>query len=254
MKPVRISRLKRMGQSPAHYRGAEDMDEYHLERGDAVHSIVLGGKKVVAYPGPVRRGKEFEAFRAAHPGEIILTKAEEAKANAMAEAVMRHGPAVEVLAGRAEVELDWKFLGRACQSHIDVLEPRGRHITELKTTRCAAKSAFEWQALKLGYNAQVAFYDEAVRSSGLGRPEAHYFVAVESAPPYVVAVRRLTDRALEQGRRAFRLWFERLLACEAADHWPGYCEAIEDHDNPVEDDLDLVFPAEANDDDDAEAA
>lgn len=252
MKPVRISRLKRIGQSPAHYKGAEDMDEYHLERGDAVHSIVLGGRKVVAYPGPVRRGKEFDAFAAAHKGDIILTKAEEAKANAMAEAVLRNTNAVEVLAGITEVEIDWSLLGRRCQSHLDVLGPHGKHITELKTTKCAAKTAFEWQALKLGYNAQVAFYDEAVRSSGRGQPEAHYFVAVESAPPYVVAVRRLTDRALEQGRRAFRLWFERLLTCEAADHWPGYCEAIEDHDNPVEDEVELVFPAAA--DDDAEAA
>lgn len=243
MKPVRLSRLKLIGRSPAHYKGAEDQDEYHLERGDGLHSVLLGGKKVMAYPGPVRRGKEYDAFVRDNPGALILTKTEEAKVSAMAAAVRRNPVAMSVLKGQHELEVDWTLLDRPCQSHIDVLGPGGRYITELKSAKSSKPLDMMWQAMKLGYNAQLAFYDEAVRTLGLGAPEAHYVVAVESAPPFVVTVLRLTDRALDQGRRAFRLWFERLLACEAADHWPGYCEAIEDLDLPVEDDVELVFPA-----------
>jgi hypothetical protein len=51
---------------------------------------------------------------------------------------------------------------------------------------------------------------------------------------------RLTARALEQGQRSYRLWFERLLTCEAADAWPAYCESVVDLDVPDEE-TDLVF-------------
>jgi hypothetical protein len=251
MKPVRISRLKLFGKSAAHYKGAEDQDEYHLERGDGLHSVLLGGKRVIAYPGAVRRGKEYDAFVKDNPGALILTKTEEAKVNAMAASVRRHPVAMRVLKGQHELEVDWTFLGRPCQSHIDVLGPGGAYVTELKSAKSSKPLDIMWQSLRLGYNAQLAFYDEAVRTLGLGKPTDHYVVAVESAPPFVVTVLRLTDRALDQGRRAFRLWFEQLLACEEADRWPGYCEAIEDLDLPVEDDVELVFPAAADDDQEA---
>jgi hypothetical protein len=248
--PVRFHRLKLIARSPQHYLGYSEEQAVHLERGEAFHSVVLGGKRVTFYPGPVRRGKEYEAFAGANPGALILTRTEYDKVMPMAEAVLKHGLAMEVLAGKHEVEVAWSYLGRQCGSRIDCIGPEGAWVTELKSTRDASLGRFQWQALRMGWNAQLAFYGEAVRASGLGKPAAHFVVAVESAPPHVVAVRRLTDRALDQGRRAFRLWFERLLVCEASDHWPGYCEDIEDLDHPIEDDVGLVFPG----DDDAEAA
>lgn len=247
MKPVRISHLKQMGRSPAHWKGAEDSETYAMERGGALHSVLLGGKPVTFYPGPVRRGKEYDAFAKAHAGEIILTAGDYHKVTMMATSVRANPHAMNVLLGRHEVEVDWSFLGRACQSHVDVIGPDGRWVTELKSTNDASLNRSQWQALRMGWYTQLAFYDEAIRRANLGAPEAHYIVMVEQAPPYVVAVRRVTPRALLEGTKAWRLWFERLLACEAADHWPGYCEEIEAMDWPVEEDLDLVFPDAADD-------
>lgn len=241
MKPVRFSQLKNMARSPAHYIGSVTEETAAIERGGALHSIVLGGAQVMFYPGAVRRGKEWDAFQAANDGAMILTRSEYDKVMPMADSVRRNANAMMVLKGQHEVEVDWSLLGRACQSHVDCVGINGEWVTELKSTRDASPARFMWQSLRMGYNAQLAFYDQAVRASKLGKPNAHYVVAVESAPPFVVTVMRLTDKALDQGRRAFRLWFERLLACEAADQWPGYCDAIEDLDVP-EEDVELVFP------------
>ena len=62
-------------------------------------------------------------------------------------------------------------------------------------------------------------------------------LAVESTAPYVVTVFRVTERALEQGRRTYRLWFERLMACEEADEWPGYVQSVVPLDVPESDEV-----------------
>jgi hypothetical protein len=241
MEPVHFTRLKLMGRSPAHYHEADQEEAYHLERGSAVHSLVLGGAKVLGYPGKVRRGKEWEAFEAEHPDAIILTGNEFEKAEAIAKAVRAHPLAMQVLRGQHEQVVDWKYLGRACQSRVDVIADE--HIAELKTTMNADPSKFTFQALRLAYHAQLAFYAQAVTASGLGSPQAAYVVAVESSAPYAVTVMRMTPRTLELGARLCRLWMERLLACEAADRWPAYCESIVELDIP--EDFELNFAEEA---------
>lgn len=237
---VRFSRLKLMALSPAHYLEAAQRETYSKERGSALHSLVLGGKRVLAYPGKVRRGKEFDAFVAANTNAQILTKSDYARAEGMAASVRRHKRAMQVLAGQHEVELDWKFLGRDCQSHIDVIGGGGEWVCELKSAVSSQPDRFAWHAKKFAYNAQLAFYWEAVLQSGLGVPRDAFVVAVESAPPYVVTVMRLTGQALDLGRRSFRLWMERLLGCEAANEYPGYAQDIVPLDIP-DDDAPLVF-------------
>jgi hypothetical protein len=242
--PVRFSNLKLMALSPAHYHAALVKETYSIERGRALHSIILGGQRVIGYPGKVRRGKEYNAFCAANADAQVLTLGDFDKAVAMAEAVFAHPRAMEVLAGRHELEVDWTFLGRRCQSHIDVLGPAGEYVTELKSTVSSNPDKFSWQAQRMAYFPQVAYYREAVLQAGLGVPRHVYFVAVEQVPPHVVTVMEVTEHALEMGAKAVRLWFERLLGCEAANDWPGYVQDIVPLDTPVEDEPDLVFGPE----------
>ncbi|HYF25325.1 MAG TPA: hypothetical protein VD931_06265, partial [Baekduia sp.] len=54
---------------------------------------------------------------------------------------------------------------------------------------------------------------------------------------------RLTSRALEQGERLWRLWFERFQVCEQSGYWPAYAESVVDLDVP--DDVELTFSDEA---------
>jgi hypothetical protein len=246
--PLRYSRLKLIGQSPAHYHAAVDKDTYPIERGRALHSLVLGGTRVIGYPGKVRAGKVWEAFQAEHAGKLILTGNDFAKTRAMADAVLRHPVAMQVLAGQCELEIDWTFMGRKCQSHLDALGPGGRIVGELKSTVSSNPDRFMWQAHRMGYFGQVAFYMDAVRAAGLGDPTDAYFVAVEATEPHVVSVMRVAEDALEMGRKTVRLWMERLLACEAANDWPGYVQGVVDLHAPSED-VELTF----GDDDSAPA-
>lgn len=222
--PVRFSNLKHMARSPLHYRTAV-LDSIHETRsmrvGYGVHSRVLGASPHVVYEGD-RRGKAWDAFKAEHWGARILTSGEDDDARRIADAVKAHPRAVELLDGKRELEIGWAWLGRDCMSHLDVLGD-GR-IADLKITSAGPPEKFRWHALRSGWHAQLAFYRRAAKSIGVDAKEC-YLIAVEDKSPYAVTVRVLTERALAAGDKLCRLWMERLLSCEAADHWPAYCES-----------------------------
>lgn len=232
--PVRFSHLKLMALSPAHYHAWADKETPAIERGRALHSIILGGQRVTYYPGKVRRGGEYDAFCKENHDAHVLNKGDFDKVCAMADAVFANKRAMEVLAGQHELEVDWEYLGRKCQSHIDCLGPGGEWITELKSTVSSSPAKFAYQAAHMGYFAQVAYYRAAVLQAQLGVPRTVYFVAVEQAPPHVVTVMEVAPHALESGAKSVRAWFERLLSCEAANDWPGYVQDIVPLDTPDE--------------------
>lgn len=247
--PVRYSFLKLMAKSPAHYRNAVDTDtggtigRYTRERGSALHSILLGGPPVIEYTGKQRRGKAWEEFRKLHPEDAhILTAAEYKKTHAMAASVNRNANARALMKGSHEKELNWEWLGRKCQSHIDILG--NQHIAELKSCESSSPERFRWMAIKYGYHAQLAFYRMAVDwYDGANVALPCYVIAVESAAPHPVSTFRLTEELLRKGEMLCRSWMEQLLVCEESNNWPGYTNAITDMDAP-EDDTDIVFPDE----------
>lgn len=226
IEPVHISRLKHIARSPAHYRYALDHPPTSktLTFGSAVHSLVLGGKSVVPYSDR-RAGKEWEAFAGAHHDAYILSDKDYARADAMATAVLLDPLAASWLNwGSHEVKIDWETCGRACQSTLDVLGHD--FVCDLKTTRSSDPNRFQWDARRMGYAAQLAFYCDAA-SFKTGRTfERAYIIAVESEPPHVVTPFEITPRLLEQGRQQCRAWLERLLSCEASNEWPGYAQHV----------------------------
>lgn len=87
--PVRFSHLRAYGRSAMHGHHArltEAAQTVSMERGTAVHALVFGNRQVCGYPGPTRRGKDYDAFVAEHPDAEILTGAEFDKARRMADA------------------------------------------------------------------------------------------------------------------------------------------------------------------------
>lgn len=246
MLPLRFHHLKALGRSPAHAKlvldGEEAEQTASMERGSALHHMVFGTRPVIAYPGAVRRGKEWEAFRAGHPDCEILAGSDYERVQGMAEAVRAHADAMQVLEGVHESTIMFDILGRRARVTPDCRAPE--HVAELKSTTCSDPMRFQWQAIKLGYHCQLVWQLDGVALSGLGQPKKAYVVAVESSAPYPVTVLRLTDRALDQGRRQVRLWLERFLACEKWDTWPGYVESIVDLDVPDDEELPLTYGTE----------
>ena len=233
MKPVHYSRLHLMAKSPAHYKAAETYpreDTLSMRIGRLVHSLVLGGDYVV-YDG-TRRGKAWDAFVAENEKRDIVTASEFATAEPVATAVKANDNAMRLLTGDLEIRREWSVAGRAVAGRLDCLG--AGFVTDLKTTTNAEPGWFARQAIRMGYHAQLAWYLDGAAFPTEARA---FIVAVETTPPNVVTCFELSPRALDMGRRTYRLWMERLLVCEASDTWPGYVESIIPLDSPEDETL-----------------
>ncbi len=243
--PVRHSRLKRMAQSPAHAYSSvqlgDDWDDTLSKRlGRATHALVFG-QAVHTFTGKVRRGKEWDAFALEHRGECIVNEKERSKSEAVAKALRANPLAEQVLFAPGtlhEHRIDWTWMGRACRSTPDAHTKS--HLVDLKTARTADPVRFGYDAARMGYHAQLAFYEDAMKARYGYGPKAVYLVAIEPIEPYAVTVFEVTPNALDLGRRSNRLWMERWIGCEASNHWPAYSDCIVPFDvaNP---DVELIF-------------
>lgn len=221
MEPVRFSRLKLIGRSPAHYKASYGPPTQTMEIGTAVHEISLKNTPHVVYDG-VRRGKEWEKFQADQPaGVLIFNVRESEQAASMLASLRGNKDAMRVLEGEREVMRTWQINGRDCQGTPDVVSDK--FVTELKTGETSDPALFRYKVIRFSYHAQLAWYDE-----GIGGRRDRYIVAVENKPPYVTTVFRMTESSILAGQKLVRLWWERLMACEAANEWPGYCQSIVD--------------------------
>ena len=243
--PVRFSRLKRFSQSAAHYHAAcqwDDDDTLSRRIGRGAHAILFNTPLVVWHKR--RQGKAWEAFETEHAGREILTESEHLQALAIANAIRRHPIAAPLLFDGTALErsLSWKIDGRSCTGTPDSVGP-GR-VVDLKTARTTEPDRFTRQATWMHYHAQLAWYQDGLELAGKQRPAECYIVAVESVAPYAVTVLKLTERALDAGRKLNRLWWERLRACESANAWPPYAQSVIDFDVPDDDADRLIIDGE----------
>jgi hypothetical protein len=100
--------------------------------------------------------------------------------------------------------------------------PRDSNIIwDLKSCESAdEESAGKFVATYRGWF-QAAFYLHVANLIGLQR-EIFYFVMVEKAPPYAVAVYRVDPYHLEAADRIVKNDLQRLAECYASDKWPAY--------------------------------
>lgn len=244
--PVRFSALKNMALSPAHYLDSllHDGDDSLARRiGRGVHALLFG-LPVAVYEGKVRRGKEWEAFKANAAGEI-LNVTEHDQSRRVVDAIRNNADASALMFGadiKNEHKFMWRTLGRQCRGTPDAYGPR--HLVDLKTHRRQKPEKFVSSAAWMGYHGQLAWYQNGLRAEGLSTADDVYIVAVESVRPFPVTVYRLTDEALDLGNRMWRGWLEQLLGCEQSEQWPAYAQSVIPFH--VEQDTELVF---ANDGD-----
>lgn len=242
---VRFSRLKLFAKSAAHYLEHPQGESAALEKGTAVHAVLLGGREIIAWTQKTkptkkskggkqapRNGAEWEAFRAAHPRAVILLPREYEQINRQVAAVRADRKAMEALEGVKERTILFDMLGLECRSTPDTLAPT--HFAELKTCRSSDPFRFGWQVKSLCYHGQMAFHAEAIRRAKLGDGKIGYIVAVESTPPFPVTVFKMTESALEKGAKKIRFWMEQLKGCLASNQWPPYAQSIVDLDVPDE--------------------
>lgn len=233
-----ISNLKVLRDSPLKFK--HSMMTPHEETaamalGTAAHCAILEPSKIkaeyVLWDQGTRRGKEWEAFKAANTGKRILTVDEFEAINGMRKSVRTYAPAAPYLAeGEAEVSMTWTdaVTGRPCRGRIDWLtEMDGSAvIVDLKTTRSVALFTFGAQSARLGYHLQLAYYFDGFHSI-TGRYPEMKILAVESSAPYEPALFSIPEDVILQGREEYRNLLTRLAECELSNHWPPALEVEE---------------------------
>lgn len=242
---VRASLLKMFARSPAHAKhfidGGQNDETLSMRLGSGTHAMLFGTPEVVVYRGgefqpegakkpktysAVRSGAMWDAFELEHAGKVILNETEHAKAQAMATAIRCHPDADRLLFSPGTVHehlVEWLNGGRRCTGRLDSLGVNA--IADLKCVVDASPLRLPWQARKMGWVAQLAWYMDGVELAGM-EPRDGYLVAVENGPPFNVQAYRMTPEDLGFGRAQYNAWFDKLLECEAADTWPGYSDSI----------------------------
>lgn len=261
--PVRVSRLKKMALTPKHYfeacQGNVDEPTLAMRFGTLGHARLWPEAAVpyAIYDGE-RRGHAWKDFAAKHADKQIFTIKEVDRADDLAEAIDKHPDASKLVRlGEPERHIEWSYLDRAFSSRLDVYGPST--VVELKTCRSSHPDWFVRDGIRLGHHVQCAAYRLAVAHLTGKRPQDIdvVIVAAESARPHVVTVFEMEDDDLLQGERALRAWMERLLVCEAANHWPGYVEQRVRFHVPDPDEQALLFDDDednSTEDDERQAA
>lgn len=236
------SQLQPMMQSPLHYLHAlhvERTETPAMRLGTAAHVAVLEPDTwddcyVVA--GPMdRRTKEGKAAWAALQDDprVVLTEAEAATAQAMAEAVRAHPVAAGLLSsGAPEVVLRWQEEGRLCRGRADWLGDQ--HVIDLKTGRQDEPRWYGRTVAQRGIHGQLAGYRRgAAEAQGCPREWLEvYVVHVDSSPPHDVQVWRMGADVLEAGEALRGRLLRRLAECEASGVWPGAMPGVRDIELP----------------------
>jgi hypothetical protein len=229
IRAVNWSSLKHLDVSPKLYKHRIAHPEPRKPAfifGGAVHTAILEPEKFDArfavFDG-TRRGKEWDAWQAAHPGVESLKPDELKGVRAIAAAVLSHRIAERILrGGRREEIVTWTDpeTGLACKGRPDYLRPD--FLIDLKSTRDPVPYKFVKSAISYGYVAQVAFYHDGTEHARLRKGgDPPYIIAAQKAEPYDVAVFQLDDEALDVGRAIYRRLLRRLVECTESNYWPG---------------------------------
>lgn len=133
-------------------------------------------------------------------GRTPISKEMEDSAFEIANGVKSNPAAVELLKNcKKQVSLVWEDpeINIICKGRLDCVGTDS--ITDLKTTRNAAKDSFSRDAARLGYHHQASMYVDGWKV--LNGQECKYnIIAVENEPPYCCAVYELSEDSIEAGR------------------------------------------------------
>lgn len=231
---VNWSSLKHMQKSGLHYlanKAAQDKDTAARMTGRTVHTLALEPDRFdqdyAVYEGGDRKGKAWDAFKAANVGKTILKPGELAGSRSAADAVRRHPVARKMLEGcKFEQNVTWTDpeTGLLCKMRADFLNPDLCILGDLKTTDSVNPRRFGSQAGKMGYHGQLGGHYVNGCIHGLGwTPKKVAIIAVEAKDPFDVGVFILSEDDIAAGQAEVSRLMLALATCRDTDVWPGQC-------------------------------
>ena len=166
-------------------------------------------------------------FGQAHMGRQFVRPEEMAVLRGIGESIAACRVASAVMqAHTKELAAVWQDpdTGLRCKALIDLRD--GVFVADLKTADDASPGGFARLVAQHAWHVQAAFYLWGL--SILGKPAGQFYhVAVETAPPFGVAVYELDDAAIDQGIREFRSHLDTWNECLQCGRWPAYADRVE---------------------------
>lgn len=164
-------------------------------------------------------------------GKVVLSPAEEAALRKMRSNAHAHPTLGRLIASAPETEVTWraKFGRFYVQARTDRYSAIGCELTDgkpyfidYKTTPTLLDNAFEREASKYDYHFQMGYYREVVKAVVGGEEPPRAFIgALESEPPYDVAVYEFDADAMLVAKAEVMNALRDLKQCYETDEWPG---------------------------------
>jgi hypothetical protein len=222
---VSWSIAKPLRRSPAHCLAAlKGKTSEALSLGIAGHMAVLEPEKFATahiWTGAVRRGKEWEAFKASAGNEPIFTAEEAMTAKSIARAIQSNPIAQRYLqGGESELSVLCELEKVQVKARIDYVSSA---IVEFKTTTDASPRMFGVQVAKLDYLGQCALYRDA-HHAVTQKLLPVVFIAAEKEAPWAVQTYRVPEELLLMGRAVYRPLLWKWAECRERNAWPAYAD------------------------------
>lgn len=231
---VSRSQLHVLSKSPAHFKEAMESEEKQTAAfsfGTAFHTLILEPDRFAAeyWIGDIDRrtlaGKELAAKLADEGKTQISTKDAEALLGMKASIESNKYARVLIAKGEHETSYFWRdeLSGIDCKCRPDCRTDLKSCsvIVDLKSCADASTEAFCKDAVKYGYDLQVAMYKEGVEKIE-NKEHRFIFVAVEKTPPYAVNVLEANDKMYQKGLQDFRYYLGTLRECLDSGIFPSY--------------------------------
>ena len=230
------SGLKKLARSPAYFKWCKENEQKDTKAmiiGKATHSAILTPdifkKEYACAPECDRRtklGKEtFEAFSIANVGKEILSKEDYDHCVAISESVLKSPKIRNMLSkGEAEKSFFFEIDGVKMKARLDFVSPDA--IVDIKTTSDADAFSFAKDCINLGYDMQMAVYQEAVRQH-TGNSLPVVILAVEKDANLDYAIFQMGQDWLDLGMRKVKKLLAVYKDCLEKDEWPGYAKNVQ---------------------------
>lgn len=241
------SGIKEMLRSAAHFyefkvNRAEEKVSKALQLGRLVHLGVLEPKlfkqRCVVEPvfegltkdgrmstqSAAARQKKNEWYLGLDKEAIVIPQDQLDQLTGMVAKLLKHPRAMKLLEdGLRESTMFWNDTetGELCKMRPDFVTSKG-HMVDLKTTRDARESYFSKDIYNLRYHVQAAHYCAGARATGVCNPDYFIFLAIESEPPYEIAIYPAGTSVLGVGDQWRSNAMKLYTKCKRENKWPGY--------------------------------
>lgn len=158
-------------------------------------------------------------------GQAVITVNQHELIKRMADKLQQTPQAWELIdytRNSYEVVQQWTCLGVECKSLVDI--KNDFFLADLKTTIDADPDQFPRDVFRYDYYRQGGMYidGDADGNIDLSAQKDFFFIVIEKAPPFGVAVYKCKPNVIAAGVREYRELIVLWKKCVKSNNWPGY--------------------------------